>query len=140
MTTKAEKQQPALERRIRWFYGLLNRRDFDRCHQMIDPRVRDAPSSVTLFQYGNALQQFMDRFGPLKVLEIRLTLHLNEQNKLYAGRAFAVGRTVCSDKAGEQHIFLERWVRDGRAWYSRCTGFVTPETEQIAPTSTDREA
>jgi hypothetical protein len=140
MTTKADKQQPALGRRLRSFYDALNRRDVEHCHAMIDPRVRDLPGSVTLFQYGNALNQFVDRFGPLHVLEMHLTLHLDEPNKLYDGRDFAAGKTVLSDKAGERHVLLERWVREGRAWYTRSTGFVTPEAQPSAPPSAERQA
>ena len=140
MTPKAEKQQAALERRIRRFYDGLNRRDFDRCYQMIDPRLRDQPSSVTLFQYQNALLQFMDRFGPLSVLEISVSLHLDESNKLYEGRDFAVGKTVCSNKDGERHVFSERWVRQGQAWYTRSTGFVAPEPRWVPPQVQDKKA
>ena len=140
MRTQAEKQQSALERRIRGFYDSLNGRDFERCHRMIDPRLRDAPASVTLFQYGNALRQFLDQFGSLNVMEVQFTLHLNEPNKLYEGRDFAVGKTVWSDQAGEWHAFSERWVRNGRAWYTRSTGFITPKTQPSTPPTTQREA
>lgn len=133
MISKAAKQQPALERKIRSFYGMLNRRDFESCHQLIDPRVRDTPGSVTLFQYENALQEFMDQFGPLKILELHVTLHLDEPNKLYGGRDFAMGKTILLDKGGDRHVFLERWVRERRAWYTRSTGLVTPNTAQTTP-------
>ena len=93
---------------------------------MIDPQVRDASGSVTLYQYGNSLHEFMDRFGPLMVRAIQLSLHLDEPNRLYQGRDFAVGKTTLSDALGDRHAFLERWVREGRAWYTRSTGFVTP--------------
>ena len=126
MTLRTENRQVSLKRRIRQFYRLLNRRAFDRCYQMIDPRVLLKPTSVTLFQYENALSQFLDRFGSVKVLEIGIALHLNEPSQLYEGRDFAVGKTTWVDEAGEEHVFSERWVRDGRAWYTRSTGFVTP--------------
>lgn len=133
MTTKAEKLQTALERRIRRFYDCLNHRDFGRCYRMIDPRVRDRPESITLFQYQNALRPFLDRFGPLRLLETSLSLHLDKTNTLYEGRDFAVGKTVCSDKGGERLIFSERWVRQGQAWYTRSTGFVVPEPGWLPP-------
>jgi hypothetical protein len=139
MTTKVEKQQAALERRIRRFYDRLKRRDFDQCYQMIDPSVRDQPGSVTLFQYQNALVQFMDRFGPLIVDGISVSLHVDESNKLYEGRDFAVGKTLWSDNAGERHVFSERWVRQGKAWYTRSTGFVAPEAGWIARQGRDEQ-
>ena len=107
---------------------------------MIDPRLRDQPGSVTLFQYQNALLQFIDRFGPLTILEISVSLHLDESNKLYEGRDFAVGRTIGSDKGGERHVFSERWVCQEQAWYTRSTGFVAPETGWIAPRARDEES
>src|SRR5437762_2154397 len=81
-----------------------------------NPRVLAKPSSVTLFQYENALREFFDHFGSVKVLEISLDLHLNEASKLYEDRDFALGRTIWSDETGEQHVFSERWVREGRTW------------------------
>ena len=107
---------------------------------MIDPQARDKTGSVTLFEYQNALLQFMYRFGPLSVLETSVILHLNETNKLYEGRDFAVGKTSYSTKSGEQRIFSERWVRQGQTWYTRCTGFVAPEPGWVPPQVQDEKA
>ena len=126
MTTQLQSRQVSLRRRIRQFYQLLNQGHFARCHQMIDPRLRLKPSTVTLFQYQNALREFCERFGRVKVLEISLELHLKEPSVLYEGRDFAVGRTTWQDTTGERRVFAERWVREGRAWYTRSTGFVVP--------------
>jgi hypothetical protein len=126
MNTRTETRQASLKRRIRQFYNLLNQGDFARCRQMIDPRIRLKRDSVTLFQYGNSLRQFLDHFGSVKVREISINLHLNEPSQLYEGRDFAVGKTTWVDRSGGQHVFSERWVRDGRAWYTRSTGFMTP--------------
>jgi hypothetical protein len=131
MTTRTENRQASLKRRIRRFYNLLNQGDFRRCHQMIDPRVRLKPSSVTLFQYENALRQFLDRFGSVEVLEIHIDLHVNEPSILYEDRDFAVGQTAWEDEVGQRHDFSERWVCEGRTWYTRSTGFVTPATPQV---------
>jgi hypothetical protein len=130
MKTKTVVSQTTLRRRIRQFYSLLNRREFARCHQLIDPRVRFKPSSVTLFQYENALQEFLEEFGTVEVQEIRLDVHLNEPSRLYEGRDFAVGQTIWTDQAGEQHSFSERWVKEGRSWYTRSTGLVSPRTRE----------
>src|SRR5437868_12130103 len=99
MTNRADNRLTSLKRRIRQFYQLLNQRDFERCHQMIDPRVRLEPSSVTLFQYQNALGQFLDHFGSVEILELAIELHLNEPSQLYEGRDFAVGKTTWVDGA-----------------------------------------
>ena len=135
MITNAETQRAALERRIQQFYYCLNQRDFSQCYRMIDPRVRDKRGSVSLALYQDALLQFMDRFGPLRVLEMSVSLHLDETSKLYEGRDFAVGKTVCSDKDGERNVFLERWVRQGQDWYTRSTGFIAPEPSYFTTTT-----
>jgi hypothetical protein len=126
MTVKAASQQTSLKRRIRQFYELLEQQDFARCHQMIDPRVRQKPSSVTLLQYQNSLQEFLAAVGTIDVERIDVELHLGESNRLYENRDFAVGQTWWTDDKGEQHQFAERWVRDGRTWFTRSTGLVPP--------------
>lgn len=99
---------------------------------MIDPRVRAKSSSVTLFQYQSALSQFVGHFGPIEILDISVTLHLNEPSELYDGRDFAVGETTWEDKKGARHVFTERWVREGRIWYTRSTGLVTPAGDKTS--------
>lgn len=117
-----------MRRRIRQFYKLLNEREFSRCHEMIDPRVRHRPESVTLLQYSNSAAEFFDDCGSLTVVDLNIELHLQEPNTLYEGRDFAVGKTICEDARHRRHAFMERWVRDGRSWYTRSTGFVAPAT------------
>ncbi|HZU37746.1 MAG TPA: hypothetical protein VFA18_17635 [Gemmataceae bacterium] len=137
MSTRTAKGQAALERRIRSFYKHLNQQNVAACYQMIDPQVRDRPDSVTLYQYGSALHEFMDRVGALKLLAVHVTLHVDEPSRLYQGRDFAIGKAMLADSDGNQYVFQERWVRQGRGWYTRSTGFVTP-----APLATlsDQEA
>jgi hypothetical protein len=132
MSTRTDTKQSALTRRIRHFYDLLNGGDFGQCRKMIDPRVRAKSSSVTLFQYQSALNQFAVRFGPIEILDISISVHLNEPSKLYEGRDFAVGETTWEDQRGQRHVFAERWVREGRLWYTRSTGFVTPAVENAS--------
>src|SRR5690242_19905780 len=126
MTTQAKNRSAALKRRIQRFYSLLNEEKFVRCFGMIDPRVRINPASVTPYQYENSLRQFLDHYGRIRVMEVRVDLHLNEPSKLYEERDFAVGQTIWKDQFGQQHIFSERWVREGRSWYTRSTGLVSP--------------
>ena len=126
MNKTMDKRQSSLKRRIRQFYRLLNQGDFKRCHQMIDPLIRLNPASVTLFQYKNALRQFLDNFGSVNIDQISIKLHLNERSELYQGRDFAVGKTIWQDLNGQPNVFSERWVWHHRAWYTRSTGFVTP--------------
>jgi hypothetical protein len=133
---KAENRQSSLKRRIRQFYDLLNQRDFGRCYQMIDPRVRNKASSVTMLQYENSVGRFLDTFGSVKNLEISINLHLDEPSKLYEGRDFAVGNTAWMDEGGEQHLFSERWVCEGRVWYTRSTGFIVSESAMLLDAAT----
>lgn len=128
MAMKTTKTSPAqyLRRRLRLFYRLLNERCFDRCYKMIDPRVRLKQNAVTFYQYQNALSDFLDEFGRVDVRECEIALHVNEPNKLYEGRDFALGRLVWMDCRGAEHRFSERWVKEEKTWYTRSTGFVVP--------------
>jgi hypothetical protein len=127
MKLKTNSQLGTLKRRVRQYYDLLNRREFVRCYQMIDPRVREKSSSVTLLQFENSLCDFLAAIGSVDVDQIELVLHLGEPNQLYANRDFAVGATLWTDQAGVAHKFAERWVRDGRSWYTRTTGLIAPQ-------------
>ena len=128
MTTNT-RQENALKRKISAFYGLLNRKELEPCFRMIDPTVRHDSGSVTLLQYADSLSRFLNHFGEVRIRRIDVQLHLGESNKLYRNRDFAVGQTVWEDQTGEEHTFQERWVRDGKTWYTRSTGFVTPGTK-----------
>src|SRR5437764_6163268 len=130
MKTKTPSTQAALKRRIRQFYKWLNERDFERCYDLIDPRVRHRPSSVTLEQDAHSLSEFLDRIGSVKIVELSVELHLGQPNTLYEGRDFALGKTICEDRTGQQHVFSERWVREEKSWYTRSTGFVVPEAAE----------
>ena len=135
MTTRTKNRSASVKRGILRFYSLLNERDFSRCFRMIDPRIRRNSASVTLLQYKTALDQFLNCFGQVQVLDITVELHLDEPSKLYEDRDFAIGQTTWKDRFGEQHVFQERWVFVGRFWYTRSTGFVTPSSvpKRIAP-------
>jgi len=124
MTTKTDSQLVSLKRRIRQFYELLNKQDHASCHQMIDPRVRQKSSSVTLLQYEHSIREFLAAVGEIDIERIELDLHIDEPNELYEDRDFATGQTWWTDGKGEQHLFSERWVREGRVWYTRNTGFI----------------
>src|SRR5262245_30676174 len=118
-----------LRKRIRQFYEHLNREEFDKCYEMIDPCLRQTPASVTLYQYVSSLERFLQWCGGLEVCQIGpIRLHLNEPNRQYGNRDFALVDVVCTDSSDRQHTFKERWVRDRRGrWFTRGTGFVTPE-------------
>lgn len=125
MITNGADKLVALETRIRHFYESMNRHDFTKCYAMIDPRVVSKSEALTISQYTHSLERYLDRFASINLVEIGITgLHLNEPNKLYEGRDFALGKTVWEDDDGNRHEFSERWVFQDGAWYTRSTGFV----------------
>lgn len=126
MTTKTRTSTAALKRRIKRFYDLLNQREFQRCYEMIDPRIRSKASSATLLQYQNSLSVFLDRIGSVMVRDVSFDLHLDEPSALYEGRDFAVGKTSWRDSLGVEREFVERWVQEDGRWYTRSTGFLIP--------------
>jgi hypothetical protein len=127
MSSRMINSEAALQKRIQQFYELLNEGQSARCYQMIDPKIRSKASSITLFQYENALRDFSAATGPIEIESIDICLHLNEPSILYENRDFAVGQTKWKGQDGQHRTFSERWVRDGRTWYTRATGFVVPE-------------
>lgn len=130
-----------IKRRIREFYRRLNRRQFGRCYSLIDPRLRDNPGTVTLFQYEKALGEFLDQIGEVQIREITIHgVHLNEPSKLYEGRDFALCKVVWQDSAGEEHSFSERWVHVESKWYNRSTGLLVPVAAKKSPANSERPA
>jgi hypothetical protein len=122
MKTKSATASATLKRRIRHFYTLLSDGQFERCYEMIDPRVRQKSESVTLLQYEDALVSFVKSVGSIGNLAITIDLHVGEPSRLYEDRDFAIGRTTWQDIRGHEHVFAERWVREGDLWYTRSTG------------------
>ena len=126
MTTKLDRANQVVARRIGEFYKAMNAMDFARCFRMIDPEVRKSPRSVTLNNYVNSLRTFMTKFGKIDVQSIEIAIHSHEKTRLYGEREFAVGQTSWIDEHGEPHVFEERWVKNMRTWFTRSTGLVTP--------------
>jgi hypothetical protein len=93
MTLQASSRRiaSALRRRIQRFYDHLNRRDFEWCYLAIDPTLRESPASVTPYQYMESLNRFLNRHGMVRIIAIEpIALHLNEPNRLYNDRDFAM--------------------------------------------------
>lgn len=115
----------ALVRRIKKFYSHLASGEFESCYRMIDAVVRENPNSVTHHQYVTSLQTFLDAVEEFHFNEITsIELHLGEPSNLYGVRDFAVVNLVWSGKDEQRHKQPERWVKNGRSWYTRATGFV----------------
>lgn len=132
MTAKQNSKSSILKRRIREFYDLLNKRQFPGCFEMIDPRIRHNPNSVTLFQYENALREFIEVVGTVFIDNTSIEIHTDEPSEIYEGRDFALGKTTWDDERGQKHVFSERWVWEGGDWYTRSTGFLVPTREEVS--------
>lgn len=132
MTTTQSSKESILKRRIREFYDLLNQGQFPGCFQMIDPRIRHNPNSVTLFQYENSLREFLNVIGLVLIDNTSIEIHTDEPSEIYAGRDFALGKTTWDDERGQKHVFSERWVLEGGAWYTRSTGFLVPSRDKLS--------
>ena len=130
MRTKTTSRTTTIRQRIRLLYELCNRKHFARCIRMVDPAIRQDSASVTRFQYEQSLAAFMSCFKRITVRKMHLTLHCGEPSALYGKRDFAVGTTTWEDPDGNRYVFQERWVRQGRSWYTRSTGFASPAADQ----------
>jgi hypothetical protein len=129
--TKTVRATTALKNRIQEYYRRLNARDFQWCYRAIDPAIRNQATSVTFLQFASSLARFLDNYSSVGVRPngIDIQLHQNEPNSLYENRDFAVVRVLWHDGTGGLRHFHDRWVRNGRSWYSRTTGLVTHEAK-----------
>ncbi len=127
--TAATRLAASLRRSIRQFYDQFNRGEFEKCYQLVDPTLRAAPSSITLYQYISALERFRQWCGAVTICAIDpVQLHLDEPTRQYGNRDFALVDVLWEDQVGQRRTFKERWVRGERGrWYTRCTGLVTPD-------------
>jgi hypothetical protein len=118
----------SLRRRVKQFYDRLNRREFEKCYETLDPQLLALPTCITLLQYMASLERFLAWCGAVELGAIELLqLHTKERSRLYNDRDFALVRVSWQDSAGGHHTFKERWVRDRRGWwFTRSTGFVVP--------------
>lgn len=117
-------EKKRLRYRIRQMYELLNERKFDKCFEIIDPRVREA-GSIQFDAYQICLSRFVEKYGPLRVLRIGdLKVHLKVTDR-ERDRDFAYALVFAHDKMGREMELKERWVRDADGlWYTLKTGLV----------------
>ncbi|HVA48880.1 MAG TPA: hypothetical protein VNH11_21115 [Pirellulales bacterium] len=113
-----------LRHRIKRLYDLLNERKFDKCFEIVDPRLRTA-GKITLELYQSSLSHFIEKYGPLHVLRIDgLKLHIDVPAR-NEDRDFAYALVVAQDAKGREMAFRERWVRESDGfWYTRKLGLV----------------
>src|SRR5688572_24165498 len=91
----------ALVRRVQKFYELLNSEEFEKCFLMIDPALRDDPASITQLRYAASLKSFREWSGEITIREIRpLKININQPNRLYENRDFALAEVHWDDERG----------------------------------------
>lgn len=122
----------AVERRIRLFYDHFNEDQIEKCYGMLDPSIRHDSNGVTLHQYTTSVRRFREHLGKVTVLSVSIELHEDEPTELFKGRDFAIGTSNCREASGAERTFQERWVRDGRSWFTKCTGYVLSNDSQDA--------
>lgn len=119
-------QRAKLRRRIQAFYTHFNAKDWDKCFTFIDPRLRDQ-QRVDLPQYTSSLALFAERYGPITLGHMELSMYLDAKNNKRDDRPFAYGLIVWRDRAHVAHLLRERWICDGESWYTRMVGLVAHE-------------
>ncbi|HVA46802.1 MAG TPA: hypothetical protein VNH11_10595 [Pirellulales bacterium] len=123
-TTEATVEQQNLATRIEGFYHFLNAKQWQKCFDLVDPKLRDA-GEVEIAAYTNSLSSFFAKHGPMVSQTVeRLRLYVNAPNK-HDDRDFAYGLVALEDREHHSLKIRERWVKasDGR-WYTRTAGMV----------------
>ena len=113
-----------LRRAIRSFYDSYRREKWLPCFNRIDPQLREG-SKVDFDGYQDSLQTFREAYGDVSILTIVLSeVHRSKHDP----RPFAFASIVWRDRSHEFHVFRERWVFDGKRWYTRVVGLVTHQS------------
>ena len=111
----------SLRRAIRRFYDCYRQEKWTLCFNRIDPQLR-AAAKVDFDSYRELLQTFLREYGDVSILVIEVSeIHRSKHDP----RPFAFASIVWRDRSHEFHVFRERWVFDGRRWYTRVVGLVT---------------
>ncbi len=111
----------SLRRAIRGFYDCYRGEKWTLCYNRIDPQLREA-GKVEFDSYQDSLQTFRREYGDVSILMVEVSeIHRSKHDP----RPFAFASIVWRDRSHEFHVFRERWVFDGRRWYTRVVGLVT---------------
>ena len=111
----------SLRRAIRGFYDNYRREKWTLCYDRIDRQLCEA-AKVDFDDYRESLQTFLREYGDVSILVIEVSeIHRSKHDP----RPFAFASIVWRDRSHEFHVFRERWVYDGKRWYTRVVGLVT---------------
>jgi hypothetical protein len=112
-----------LSRRILSFYDSFNRKDWEACFDLLDPKLRE--ERVKPEAYVASLSSFFDEYGPVAIESIeRLQPYMHVKGNQYDDRPFAFGVIRWQDRKHRHHVFRERWVKWRATWYTRKIGLV----------------
>ncbi|MDX1945256.1 MAG: hypothetical protein SFU86_07605 [Pirellulaceae bacterium] len=113
----------ALRRRVLRWYAAFNAEKWSDCLALVDPRLTSA-GKVKDGPYVESLVRFKEHYGPIHPWHVRVSLHLTGSRQAVDSRPFAYVYTVWQDDRHGFHMFRERWVRDGKRWYTEVAGLV----------------
>lgn len=116
----------ALRRRALRWYDRFNSQKWSDCFKLVDPRLTNS-GKVGQETYTRSLREFLDCYGSVRPWHVRVSLHLTDSRPASDPRPFAYVYTVWQDQRHEFHMFRERWVLEGRNWYTRVAGLVVNE-------------
>ena len=116
-------QEKKLRSRIKSFYEHLNQRDWQSCFDSIDPKLRDG--RIAYADYAETLTTFFQKYGPINILSLKVSLHLDVKNSKRGEKDFAYGSVSWKDRENHIREFRERWIRSADdQWYTRMVGLV----------------
>jgi hypothetical protein len=128
---KVKSERTALRRRVFARIRRLNAGQWERCYEMIDPRMR-AKGTPQATAHAKQLQAFRAAYGGVHPWHTRISLHLDGSANKNDPRPFAYVYVVWQDAAKGFHLFRERWVKDDRQWYTRVAGLVPAKAADAA--------
>lgn len=121
-------QRARLRQRIRRFYKDFNEGRWERCYKALDPRLREQ-ARVDPGSYAESLHRFAERYAPLRIEYLRLNLYPKVKGNPRADRDFAFVVILWQDRENQFHLFRERWVKEGRNWFTRVVGLVVHDRD-----------
>lgn len=115
-------EEARLTRRIVAFYGDFNRKKWEACYRRLDPKLRTECLDDSV--YMTSLASFYDRYGPIVIDSLVLSVYLDVANNRHDDRPFAYGVLHWRDRKCKPHLLKERWVNSSGTWYTRMAGLV----------------
>ena len=128
---QSRSDRAALRRRVLGRIHRLNAGQWDQCYEVIDPRLR-GKGTPERAAHAAQLSAFRSEYGSVHPWHTRISLHPGGAKNKQRGRPFAYVYVVWQDAAKGFHLFRERWVKDGRQWYTRVVGLVPGKPTEAA--------